>query len=321
MIFGSSTAFSEDRKNIFIRTGSNFETVITDLQTQQVITHPAIFSFIADKLDYTNNIKAGKYSFKKGESIYSIIKTLKSGKQTPVNFIINKIRTKEDLAKKFADNFECSYNEALSLIYNKDTLSKYNLDTNTVMTIVIPNTYSIFWNTSAPKVFKKLLSEKDKFWTTERKAKANALNLSTVQAYTLASIVEEESNKDDDKGKIASVYLNRIETGMTLGADPTVRYAMRDFGLKRIYNKHLNYVSPYNTYKHTGLPPGPICTPSIKTIDAVLNAPSTSYLYFAAQPNLTGYHNFSNTYEQHLVYAKQYQQWIEQYLKAKDSIK
>ena len=152
----------------------------------------------------------------------------------------------------------------------------------------------------------------------ERKKKAAVLNLSVKQVYTLASIVEEESNNEEDKGKIASVYLNRMETGMRLSADPTVIFALKDFSIKRVYKKYTEYASPFNTYLNTGLPPGPICTPSIKTIDAVLNAPATSYLYFVAQPNLTGYSNFAATYQEHLVFAKQYQQWLTDYLKAKE---
>src|SRR5262249_8399368 len=159
---------------------------------------------------------------------------------------------------------------------NNDSLAAYKLDSNTVMTAIIPNTYNIYWNTSFNKIFRKLYTEQEKFWTPERVKKAQALNLTPQQAYTLASIVEEETNKPEDKGKRASVYLNRMETGMKLGADPTVKFAMKDFGLKRIYNKHLSFPSPYNTYLYAGLPPGPICTPSVNTIDAVLNAPATS---------------------------------------------
>jgi UPF0755 protein len=199
----------------------------------------------------------------------------------------------------------------MDLLNNRDSLKIYGLDTNTVMTAIIPNTYSILWNTSAKNIFKKLYDEQEKFWNDERRRKATGLNLSPAQAYTLASIIEEETNMQEDKGKIASVYLNRLETGMKLGADPTVKFAMKDFGLKRIYFKHLQFQSPYNTYQHPGLPPGPICTPSSKTIDAVLNAPTTAYLYFVAKPDLNGYSNFAATYEEHMRFAKQYQQALD----------
>ncbi|WP_462219274.1 endolytic transglycosylase MltG, partial [Ferruginibacter sp.] len=143
------------------------------------------------------------------------------------------------------------------------------------------------------------------------------LNMTPKQVYTMASIVEEETNKEEDKGKIASVYINRIETGMKLEADPTVKFAMKDFGLKRILHKHLEYPSPYNTYRQTGLPPGPICTPSSKTIDAVLNAPQTNYIFFVAKPDFNGYSNFATTYSEHLVFAKAYQNALDSLIKAK----
>jgi UPF0755 protein len=316
-IFGSNTSFMEDKKNFYIKTGSSFTDVMTELEQQNILKNPGIFKWIAKQIKYDKNVKAGKYVITNGSSIYIIARILKSGKQTPVNLVIKKLRTKEDLAQKIGENFECDSAAVIALLNNNDSLLKLGLDTNTAMTAVIPNTYSILWNTPPARIFKKLYSEQEKFWTEERRKKAAALNLSILQTYTLASIVEEESNKDEDKGKIASVYLNRLKTDMRLSADPTVIFALKDFSIKRVYKKYTQFPSPYNTYLNNGLPPGPICTPSIKTIDAVLNAPSTSYLYFVAQPNLTGYSNFATTYQQHMEYAKQYQQWLNEYLKAK----
>lgn len=316
-LFGSNTGFSENKKSFYIKTGSSFGDVMENLRTEQIIKNPGIFKVVATRLGYDQKVKAGKYVIEKGESIFSIVKKLRSGRQTAVNLVINKLRTKEDLAKKIGSNFECDSVTFIDLLNNADSLRKYGLDTDNVMTAVIPNTYAILWNTSAKGIFKKLFDEQEIFWTEERKKKAASLNLTPVQAYTLASIVEEETNKEEDKGKIASVYINRLETGMRLGADPTVKFAMRDFGLKRIYNKHLQYSSPYNTYQQTGLPPGPICTPSSKTIDAVLNSPSTSYLYFVAKPTLNGYSNFATNYQEHLRYAKEYQSALDSLLLAK----
>ncbi|MEO6546750.1 MAG: endolytic transglycosylase MltG [Ferruginibacter sp.] len=306
-LFGNNTGFIENKKSFFIKTGSNFNDVVEGLTTQGIIKNPATFKWVAMRLNYDEKVKPGKYVIEKNASIYTIVKTLVSGRQTAVNLVINKLRTKEDLAKKIAANFECDSSAFMYLLNNQDSLKAYGLDTNTAMAAVVPNTYHILWNTSARGIFKKLYNEQEKFWNDERKKKAAGLNLTPVQAYILASIVEEETNLEADKGKIASVYLNRMETGMRLGADPTVKFAMKDFSLKRIYYKYLQFPSPYNTYQHAGLPPGPICTPSPKTIDAVLNSPSTSYLYFVAKPDLRGYSNFATTYEEHLRYAKQYQ--------------
>lgn len=319
LFFGSNTNFSEDKKSFYIKTGSTFFNVMTDLKDQQIIKNPAIFKLAAQELKYDLNVKAGKYVIVKGASIYSITKILKFGRQTPVNLIINKLRTKEDLAQKIGANFECDSAQFISLINNPDSLLKIGLDTNTIMTAVIPNTYSILWNTTPAKIFKKLYAAQQIFWTNDRKQKAVALKLSTSEVYTLASIVEEESNKQEDKGKIASVYLNRLSSGMRLSADPTVIFALKDWTIRRVYKKYLQFVSPYNTYLNNGLPPGPICTPSIKTIDAVLDAPSTNYLYFVAQPNLTGFSNFASTYQEHMAFAKQYQDWLTEYLNAKQA--
>ena len=318
-IFGSNTDFSEQKKNLFIKTGSDFNQVMSAIEEQKILKNPGIFSLIAKQLKYDINVKPGKYVIEKGSSIYEITKILKSGKQTPVNLLIIKLRTKEDLAQRIGKNFETDSSNFIDLLNNNDSLLKLGLDTNTVMTAIIPNTYTILWNTSASKIFKKFFTEQQKFWSADRKKKAENLNLSTKEVYTLASIVEEESNKEEDKGKIASVYLNRMRTGMRLSADPTVIFALKDFSIRRVYKKYLQYESPYNTYLNSGLPPGPICTPSVKTIDAVLNAPSTNYLYFVAQPNLTGYSNFASTYQEHLSFAKQYQDWLTAYLLAKQA--
>ena len=185
------------------------------------------------------------------------------------------------------------------------------------MTAIIPNTYLLQWNSTFKKLFTRLKSEEEKFWTDDRKAKAAAKNLTPAEVYTMASIVEEETNKPEDKLLIASSYINRINKGMKLEADPTVKYAMRNFGLKRILHGHLQYESPYNTYRNVGLPPGPICTPSTKTIDAVLGAPKTDYIFFVAKPDFKGYSNFAATYAEHLVFAKAYQKALDSLILSK----
>lgn len=310
-IFGSNTFFEEKKKAFYIKTGSDFYDVERELGNEKIIDNTRSFRLMAKLTGYIDHVKPGKYVFEKGSSIYSVLKTLKAGKQTPVNFTITKLRTNQDLATKLSNSFESDPVAVAALFSNNDSLKQYDLDTNTAITIIIPNTYTFYWNTPIAKVIRRLQDEQKKFWNQERQSKATALGLNYRQVYTLASIVEEETNKDADKGKIASVYLNRIQKGMNLGADPTVKFALKDFGLKRIYQKHLQVESPYNTYRNAGLPPGPICTPSIKTIDAVLNAPATSYLYFVAKPELDGYSNFATTYDEHLKYAKAYQRALD----------
>ncbi len=315
-IFGPTVKAPADNY-FYIKTGASYNDVFNSLKAQKIIGSSFVFDKMANQAGYKKAVKAGRYELKDGMSNYNLIKMLKAGKQAPVKLVINKLRTKEDLAKKLGSMFESTEAEALSFLYNNDSLKKFGLDSNTAMTAIIPNTYLINWNGSFSKLFGRLDSEAEKFWNEDRRAKAKAKNMTPAQVYTMASIVEEETNKLKDKELIASVYINRINKGMKLEADPTVKYAMRDFGLKRILHGHLKFLSPYNTYQHTGLPPGPICTPSPETINAVLDAPATNYIFFVAKPGLDGYSNFAATYAEHLKYAKEYQVWIDDYLKKK----
>ncbi len=315
-IFGPSV-HSPKKEFLYIKTGSIYADVKDSLLKNKMISNNFWFDQVAKYADYPQKVKAGKYKVTDGMSLYHLVKMLRSGKQAPVNLVITKLRTKDDLAKKIGSDFEIDSSAAINFLNNKDSLKPFDVDSNTVMTDVIPNTYTYTWNTSMKNIFKKLYAEKQKFWNKERMQKAEQLNLTPKQVYTLASIVEEETNKQEDKGKIASVYINRLKKGMRLAADPTVKFALKDFGLKRIYHKHLQFPSPYNTYLNTGLPPGPICTPSIKTIDAVLDSPQTDYLFFVARSDFSGYSDFASSYRQHEVYAKAYQQALDSLIKAR----
>jgi len=311
MVFGP-TVSAPTGKYFYIKTGETYGEVKADLLDQKIIGSDFFFDFIAKRLKYPNSVKPGRYEIK-SMSMLSLVRMLNGGKQSPVNLVITKLRTKEDLAQKISKNFECDSVDVINILNNGDSLRKYGLDTNIAMTAVIPNTYSILWNSSAAKIFKRLVSEKDKFWDEERMKKAGELNMTPDQVYTMASIVEEETNKEQDKGNVASVYLNRIHSGQRLEADPTVKFALRNFALKRIRSSHIDAAksSPYNTYFVKGLPPGPICTPSSKTIDAVLNAPVTNYLFFVARPDWSGLSNFTSSYEEHKINAKNYQHFLD----------
>ncbi len=315
-IFGPTVSAPES-KYFYIKTGESYEEVKQSLFDEKVVRNTTFFNLVSNQLKYPSLVKAGRYEIKSGSSLFSLLRMLRSGNQTPVNLVINKLRLKEDLAQKIAANFECDSASVMAVLNDPETLKKFNVNDNTLMTIVIPNTYSLLWNSAPKKIIDKLNSEKEKFWNAERLAKANAMKLTPLQVYSMASIVEEETNKEEDKGLIASVYMNRINTGMKLQADPTVKFAMKDFGLKRILLKHLTYDSPFNTYQNAGLPPGPICTPSVKTIDAVLNAPQTSYIYFVAKPDFKGYSNFASTYAEHMIFAKAYQNALDSLIKVK----
>jgi UPF0755 protein len=313
-ILGSGTAFSGDSYFLYIRTGMTYEQVLNGMKKDTVLASPTVFNWVAERMDYPENIKAGKYEIKKDMSVLHILRMLHNGRQTPVHLVILKFRTMEGLAGAVGKKFECDSDGIAAFIHNNDSLRPFGVDSNTLMTIVIPDTYTYFWNTPASAVFKKMYANYKAWWTPARVQKAATKGLTPATATILASIVEEETNAASDKGKIASVYLNRMAKGIRLGADPTVKFALRDFELKRIYDKDLKVESPYNTYLHDGLPPGPICTPSSQTLEAVLQAPSTDYLYFVAKPGNSGYSNFATTYKQHLENAKSYQEWLDRQL-------
>ncbi len=284
-----------------------YNEVLDQLDKDTVLKSLFFFKLLADKTNYAANVKAGKYEIKKNMGLIDIVRMLKNGRQVPVNLVITKFRTKENLASAIGKHFECDSSSAMDFFENNDTLQNYGLDSNTVMATVFPDTYTYFWNTTPSRIFKKFLSAYQSFWTEQRKQEAKDRNLTPISAYILASIVEEETNSKNDKPLVASVYLNRINRGMSLAADPTVKFAMRNFALKRIYAKYTVIESPYNTYKNKGLPPGPICTPQQETIDAVLTSPKTNYFYFVAKADLSGNSVFSETFEQHQKFAKLYQ--------------
>ncbi|MDQ3552525.1 MAG: endolytic transglycosylase MltG [Bacteroidota bacterium] len=303
-----ATTFKEDKATLYIRTNAATRQAVTDsLEKNGVIKNRTAFEWLAGRMNYWENIKPGMYEIKKGSNLLAIIRQLRNGKQTPVNLVLRKMRLKEDLARLTGGKFEFDSTEMINYLNNNSYLNQEGIDTGTIMFYVLPDTYTYFWNSTPEKVFEKLVQENEKFWNEERIQKAQSKNLTPVQAHIVASIVEEETNADSEKGEVASVYLNRVRIGMPLQADPTVKFALRDFGLKRIYHTHLQASSPYNTYRNKGLPPGPISTPSRKTIDAVLDAPQTNYLYFVASPKLDGTHDFSATYDEHLKKARLYQ--------------
>ncbi|GEP88417.1 UPF0755 protein [Chitinophaga terrae (ex Kim and Jung 2007)] len=306
-IFGPNTKAFGDNKYFYIRTNSTYNDVLEGLEEQGIIRSRSSFEWVAKRMDYPAHVKAGKYKINSGMSSFDIAKLLRSGRQSPVNLVITKLRTKNDFIRKIAANLEADSNVLRSLMQDPVYLRQFGLDTNTVMCAVLPNTYEYYWNTSAEAAFKKIEKAREAFWTDERKAKAAHLGLSINEVTILGSIVEEESNKNDEKPLIASVYLNRYRKGMRLQADPTVKFALQDFGLKRIRENHTLFDSPYNTYRYAGLPPGPICTPSEKTLNAVLNTPETDYLYFCAKADFSGYHAFAATYAEHLENARKYQ--------------
>jgi UPF0755 protein len=276
------------------------------LYDNNFIINRASFEWVAEKKGYADKVKPGRYELKEGMSNNALVNLLRSGKQSPVKLVFNKIRTKALFAGIISRQIEADSTKILELLNNKKFLSEFGLKPETAICLFIPNTYEFYWNTDAKAFVRRMHTEYEKFWTKNRREKARNLELSQEQVITMASIVEEETTKKDEKAKVAGVYYNRIHKGMRLQADPTVRFAVGNFEIKRILNKHLQIDSPYNTYQHSGLPPGPICIPTISSIDAVLNLEKHKYLYFCAKADFSGYHAFAKTLQEHNQNAAKY---------------
>jgi len=322
IVFIKSTSFPETQVSFhYDKSTMSLSDLGDSLVAHHIIPEKLSFNLLAPLFDIQNKTKSGSFLVKKKANLFSILRMLRNNQQPIVKFILNKVRTKGELAKLISTTFTTDSNEAAQFLNSNDSLSQFKIDTTQLLTLFIPNTYEFYWNTSMSKLLKKMKDAQTQFWKeNNRNGKAAQKGLSQEQVYTLASIVEEETNNDSDKILIASVYQNRLKKSMPLQACPTIKYAMQDFTITRIYEKYLINPSPYNTYQNTGLPPGPICTPSPNTIDLVLNAPKTDYLYFVAKADFSGYHHFSSTYEEHNRYAKAYQKKLDEY-QAKKKLK
>ncbi|ARS36292.1 aminodeoxychorismate lyase [Pontibacter actiniarum] len=291
---------------VLIPTGATYEQAMDSVEASGAIIDRLSLRFMSKLMDYDKLVKPGRYKLENGWGNRQLIGTLRLGEQTPLNLTFSNVRLRSQLAAKLATELEASEQELDSLLNNQEYLQTLGFDTTNIVSMFIPNTYEVYWTTTAPDLMKRMKTEYDKFWTPERKAKAEKLGLTQQQVSTLASIVQAETLKNDEKPRVAGVYLNRLEKGMLLQADPTVVFAVRDFSIRRVLNKHLAYDSPYNTYRYKGLPPGPINVPVISSIDAVLNPEDHSYIYFCAKEDFSGYHAFAATEAEHRANARRF---------------
>ncbi len=297
----------EESYTLKIPTNATFRMVSDSLYHNKVIHDLITFSFLSKVLGYQEAVKPGLYTIPPKTNNLNLIRLLRSGKQTPVKLTFNNVRTKEDLAEKITKNLEIDPDAFIDLITDSVYIRKFGFEEETVMGMFIPNTYEIWWNTSAEKLFDRMYKEYGNYWTEERLAKAQKLGLTPNEVSTLASIVQAETQKADERPKVAGVYLNRLRINMALQADPTLVFAVGDFNLKRVLNVHKEIDSPYNTYKNPGLPPGPINLPEISALEAVLNNENHDYLYFCAKEDFSGYHAFAKNYNEHMNNARRYQ--------------
>lgn len=311
-IFGSNVNIQHDNQGYFyIATGSDISKVVNDLYHSGYIINRSSFEWLAEKKNYPLHIKPGRYKLKEGMSNNELINMLRSGDQVPVNLVLNNIRTIQQLASKVSNQIETDSASLVTLMTNDRFLRQYDLSTYTSLTLVIPDTYQFWWNTDAKSFIERMYNENQKFWNEKRVKSLKNCHLTKIEAYILASIVEEETLKPDERPDIAGVYINRIKKGIPLQADPTIKYAHHDFEMRRILKTDLDIDSPFNTYKYKGLPPGPICIPSVSSIDAVLNYSKHQYLYFCAKDDFSGYHVFAKTLSQHNQNARKYQKALD----------
>lgn len=294
--------------HLFIHDGNNFESVVKILQENNCLKNIKTFRQIARLKDYDVNIRPGAYIIEPGWSNSKLINLLRAGAQTPVMVTFNNVRTREELAGKLARQLQSDSLSFLTVFRNDSNARKLGFEPETLPALFIPNTYSINWTTTPMGFLTRMKREYEQFWNESRRLKAKTLGLTTAQVATLASIVQEESNKNDEKPVIAGVYLNRLKKNWPLQADPTIRFALGDYSIHRILTEQLSVESPYNTYKNVGLPPGPINIPEISSLDAILNYRVHDFFYFCAKEDLSGYHNFARTLFEHNNNARKYQE-------------
>lgn len=266
------------------------------------------FCTLARSTNYAGHIKDGRYAISTNTNAITIFRQLKNGHQAPVMLTIPESRTMDRLAGGLSRRLMLDSALIAVLLHDSAFCARQGYDTATIPSLFVPDTYEVYWNTSPDNLMKRMKKEHDRFWDGKRAAKAKALGLTPNEVCTLASIIDEETANNAEKPMIAGMYLNRLKKGMPLQADPTVKFALKDFALKRIYHNLLQYDSPYNTYKNTGLPPGPIKIASVAGIDAVLNSVEHDYLYMCAKEDFSGTHNFAKTYQEHLKNAARYAQ-------------
>ncbi|HOB84460.1 MAG TPA: endolytic transglycosylase MltG [Bacteroidales bacterium] len=307
VLFGLNIVPAEKEIVLYIPESASYSQAMDSIKAHTPVKHPAVFDWIARRKNYPVNVKPGRYVIRHKMSYVEAINMFRSGDQAPVNVTFNNIRTLYDLAGKIGGQISADSTAIADFFNDTANYSGDGFSRENIISVFIPNTYQFFWNTNAKELYRRMLKENRKFWNDERKSKAEAIGMTPAEVSTLASIVDDEAGKADEKPRIAGVYLNRLKRGIPLQADPTIKFALNDFSLTRILKKHLQIDSPYNTYLNGGLPPGPIGCPTIESIDAVLNAEKHDFLYFVAKADFSGYHHFSRTLSEHNRFAAIYQ--------------
>ena len=293
-----------EQYELYIGSQAGYGEVVDSLMPH--IRHRAAFRRYARRIGLPETFEPGHYTLTRGMDVIRIARMLKLGLQTPVRVTINNVRIPAQLAGKLARQIEADSAALMEVLASREVAEKYGFDSVTLFSMFTPDSYELYWTVTPEELVARMKREYDRFWTPERDRLRKRSGLSRLGVMTLASIVYEETRKTDEMPRVAGVYVNRLKRGIPLQADPTVKYAMQDFALRRILYKHLKYPSPYNTYVNRGLPPSPICMPGKNAIDAVLNYETHDYIFFCARPTFDGYHNFARTFDEHMKNARAY---------------
>lgn len=305
-LFFASISSSKAPSYIYVDNDDTPDSVYVKLEKTAQPRQLVGLKICATLMGYSSHVHTGRYATGEGVSSFQLLRNLRGGRQAAVELVIPVVHTLNDLAGRLSQQLEVDSTSLSKVLVNNDLLKEVGVDTATVACLFIPNTYEVYWDITPEKLLKRMKKECDSFWTTSRQAQAKEAGVTPNEAYILASIVEQESANEKERPMIAGMYLNRLHQGMKLQADPTVKYALHNFALRRIMHNHLTVDSPYNTYKYEGLPIGPICIPSLNAIEAVLNYTHHNYIYMCAKEDFSGTHNFAATYEEHMANAKRY---------------
>ena len=304
--FFTSFSVLKEKTYIYIDDDDTVDSVFAKLRPCASESTMAGLSTLARHYDYAEHIRSGRYAVEPGMNTIDVFRMLRNGRQEPMMLTIPECRTMDQLAARIAPKLMIDSATIARALTSQEFCQSLGYDTCTIACMFVPDTYEVYWNTSVERLMERMAREHDNFWTADRKQKANAAGLTPNEVCTLASIIDEETANNGEKPMIAGMYLNRLHQGMPLQADPTVKFAMKNFALKRIYHAFLDIDSPYNTYRRPGLPPGPIKIASVKGIDAVLNYVRHNYIYMCAKEDFSGTHNFAASYQEHLRNADRY---------------
>lgn len=292
---------------VYIKNEDDFTRVFAQLEEKGYLRHPLGFRWLSQLSKYTEKIRPGKYTLRHDMSNYDIVRLLRSGKQEEIKLAIKSHGQLSSILELTSKKLNMDMNRLQFMLDDTVVLQQYGMHKERLAVYFIPNTYFFYWNTEPSFFLEKIHGAYLRFWNEDRRAKAKAIGLDIEEVSILASIVDKETNRSDEMPMVAGLYLNRLESGMKLQADPTVKFALKNFELRRLYEKHILFESPYNTYHVSGLPPGPICVPSVQAIDAVLNRTKHNYVYMCAREDFSGYHTFAADYNTHLLNRKRYQ--------------